>query len=95
MGTTRMTRPDRFDRAAHGGANYALVTMIVADRLAEAERARVGAHVGPSLRTRLGTAVVRLGTAIGGRSTVPTATDTSPGPTLATANRTGTAAGGW
>ena len=94
MSTTSTMRPDPSGRTVNGGASYDLVTMIVAERLLEAESARACAHAGPSLRARLGRTVVRLGTAIGGRSIVPAAGDASPGSSLATVNRTGSAAGG-
>ncbi len=100
--TRGIIRPVFFDHTANGGANYDFVTTVLGDRLDEAARARVGraAAPGPSVRTRLGRAIVSLGTAIGGHAPVPTAADTLaavPG-TLSAAGRgqapTGSAAGG-
>jgi hypothetical protein len=95
-------RPVFFDHTVHGGASYDFATTILGDRLDEAARARVGALApsGPSLRTRVGRAIVSLGTTIGGGATVPAAADTlaAASDTLAAAGRsparTGSAAGG-
>ncbi|MCU0506608.1 MAG: hypothetical protein MUE82_12740 [Chloroflexi bacterium] len=100
--TRGIQRPVFFDHTVHGGASYDFVTTVLGDRLEEAARARVGrsAGAGPSGRTRLGRAVISLGTALGGRATVPAAADalSAASDTLSPAGRsparTGSAAGG-
>lgn len=98
-GRTAMTRtsgsfrPDHVDRTINGGAGYEFVTTVLADRYAEAERARLATTPGASLRTRIGRGIVSLGQAIGGRALVPPSSDVLPGTQLGAGARGRTAEG--
>ena len=84
------TRPVAFDQTAFGGASFDFASMIVAERLHEAERARLGAPVGPSLRVRIGRALVAFGTSVaGGAHVLRPASDTLPEPAAIAAGAPG------
>jgi hypothetical protein len=94
MTTKGWKGPDGFDRTICGEAVYAGVSLVLEERLRAAELAR-SAHdtAGParSIRTRIGLAVVALGTRIGGRGLQRPAADTLPSPTLTRHARAGRA----
>ncbi len=77
-----MTRPVAFDQTTFGGASFDFASMIVTERMRDAEEARLGAHVGPSLRVRIGRVLVAIGTSVaGGAHVLRPASDALPGPT--------------
>lgn len=90
--TSGSFRPDHLDQTVNGGAGYEFVTAVLADRYAEAERARLATTPGASVRTRVGRGIVALGQAIGGRALVRTIPEEGPA-AIAAAGRRGTAEG--
>jgi len=70
--TSWASRPMRDDTIL-GAGRLDQVRLVVDERLAESERARMGARAGRGLRDRIGGVLVAFGTAVAGRpARVPT-----------------------